>query len=108
MTITARTGIWVQAGWMEHRGVPHAIRIGIGRDQWCVAVYPPGSKFPAERAVVGTREEAEATARSMINALLKKAIGAEALAAPEPILPLEERWTMTTAAEFRAKADQCE
>jgi len=53
---------------MEHRGVRYAIRIGIGRGQWCVAVYPPGNRFPAERAVVGTREDAEATARSMINA----------------------------------------
>jgi len=42
-----------------------------------VAVYPPGNSFPAERTVVGTREGAEATARAMSNALLKKAIRAE-------------------------------
>jgi hypothetical protein len=53
---------------MEHRGVRYAIRIGIAREQWRVAIYPPGNRFPIERAVVGPREEAELVARAMINA----------------------------------------
>jgi hypothetical protein len=61
---------------MEHRGVRYAIRIGIAPGQWCLAIYPPGDGLPKERLLFGTREEAEATARSMINALLKKAIRA--------------------------------
>lgn len=70
--ITARTGNWVQANRMEHRGARYAIRVGIARGQWCVAIHRPGADLPTERTVVGTREEALATARSMINALLKK------------------------------------
>jgi hypothetical protein len=62
---------------MEHRGVRYAIRIGISPGQWGVAIYPPGDRMPKERLVFGTREEAEATARSMINALSKKALRAE-------------------------------
>jgi hypothetical protein len=62
---------------MEHRGVSYAIRIGISPGQWCVAIYPEGDGIPKERLVYGTREEAEATAHSMINALLKKAIRPE-------------------------------
>jgi hypothetical protein len=62
---------------MEHRGVRYAIRIGIAREQWRVAIYPPGNRLPVERAVVGTREEAELVARAMINAWLKKATSAE-------------------------------
>jgi hypothetical protein len=42
-----------------------------------VAVYPSDHGMPKERPVFGTREDAEATARSMINALMKKAIRAE-------------------------------
>jgi hypothetical protein len=57
---------------MEHRGVRYAIRQGIAPGQWCVAIYPQGDGMPKEKTVFGTREEAEATARSMINALLKK------------------------------------
>jgi len=33
------------------------------------------NQLPKERIVIGPREDAEATARSMINAWLKKAIG---------------------------------
>jgi len=47
---------------MEHRGVRYAIRIGIQREEWRVAIYP---------YVLGTYEDAEITARSMINAWLK-------------------------------------
>jgi len=62
---------------MEYRGIRYAIRIGIAPGQWCVAIYPPDHGMPKERPVFGTREAAVATARSMINALLKKAIRAE-------------------------------
>jgi hypothetical protein len=55
---------------MAHRGVRYTIRIGIEREQWRVAIYPPG--MPIEKTVFGTREDAEITARSMINAWLKK------------------------------------
>jgi uncharacterized protein YjiS (DUF1127 family) len=60
----------VQDDFMEHRGVRYAIRIGIERKQWRVAIQDPGTGF--ERTVFGTREDAEMTARSMINAWLKK------------------------------------
>jgi hypothetical protein len=64
--------ILVQINSMEHRGVRYAIRIGIERTQWRVAIHPPGNRLPEERTVSGTREDAEITARSMINAWLKK------------------------------------
>jgi hypothetical protein len=62
---------------MHYRGVRHAIRIGIAPGQWCVAIYPPDDGMPKEKPVFGTREDAEGTARSMINALLKKFIRPE-------------------------------
>jgi hypothetical protein len=62
---------------MEHRGVRYALRIGIAPAQWCVAIYPPDDRMPKEKLVFGTRQEAEATAHSMINALMKKAVRAE-------------------------------
>jgi hypothetical protein len=37
-----------------------------------VAIYPPGNGLPKERTVLGTHEDAEITARSMINAWLKQ------------------------------------
>ena len=57
---------------MEHRGVRYAIRIGIAREQWRVAIHPPGNVLPKERTVLGTREDAEIIARSMIDAWLRK------------------------------------
>jgi hypothetical protein len=57
---------------MEHRDVRYAIRIGIARSQWQVAIYFPNNEVPEERAVVGTRQDAEIAARSMIDAWLKK------------------------------------
>ena len=80
--ITARTGIWVQANSMEHRGIRYAIKVGIARGQWCVAIHRPGDDLPTERTVFGTREEAKATARSMISALLKKATRPENAGSP--------------------------
>jgi hypothetical protein len=62
---------------MDHRGIRYAIRIGIAPGQWRAAIYPPGDPLPKERTVFGTREDAEVTARSMINSWLKKAIRAE-------------------------------
>jgi hypothetical protein len=57
---------------MEHRGVRYEIRKGIEREQWRAAIYLPGNRLPKERTVFGTREDAEITAPSMINAWLKK------------------------------------
>jgi hypothetical protein len=57
---------------MQHRGVRYAIRIGIQKGGWQVAIYPPGNGLPKERTVVGTHEDAEIMARSTINAWLKK------------------------------------
>ena len=57
---------------MEYRGVRYAIRIGIARGQWQVAVYLPDKELPKQTTVVGTRQAAEAAANSIINAWLKK------------------------------------
>jgi hypothetical protein len=57
---------------MQHKGIHYAIRIGIAPAQWRVAIDIPGKRLPEERTVSGTRRDAEATARSMINAWLKK------------------------------------
>jgi hypothetical protein len=57
---------------MEHRDIRYAIRIGIEKDQWRVAIYPRGRRLPEERTVFGAREDAESTARYMINAWFKK------------------------------------
>jgi hypothetical protein len=57
---------------MEYRGVHYAIRLGIERGPWHVAIYPPGRSLPRERTVFGKREDALFHARSMINAWLQK------------------------------------
>jgi hypothetical protein len=57
---------------MEYRGVRYAIRIGIARGQWQVAIYLPDKELPKEKTVVGTRREAEIAAGSIIDAWLKK------------------------------------
>jgi hypothetical protein len=72
---------------MEHRGIRYAIRIGIARDQWRVAIHIPDKRQPEERAVFGTRKDAETTARSMINAWLKKRDEARRTAANIAKLP---------------------
>jgi len=64
--------ILIKTNFMEHRGVRYAIRIGIERGQWRVAIHPPGNGLPEERTVFGTREDAKIAARSMISAWLKK------------------------------------
>jgi hypothetical protein len=53
-------------------GIRYAIRIGIARERWRVAILFPGTTLPKERTVSGTRKDAETAARSMINAWLKK------------------------------------
>ena len=58
---------------MEYKGVRYAILLGTARQQWRVAIYLVPNQLPKERTVVGTREDAEITARSMIAAWLKKA-----------------------------------
>ena len=72
MAITERTCILVQNAVMEHRGIHYAVRIGIAREQWRVAIYPLGNGLPKEKTVFGTHEDAKATARSMINSWLKQ------------------------------------
>jgi hypothetical protein len=57
---------------MEYRGIRCAILVGITREQWRVAIHAVPNELPRERTVFGTREDAELTARSMINAWLKK------------------------------------
>ena len=62
----------VQNNVMKHRGIRYAVRLGIEREQWRVAIYPPGNGLATERTVLGTYEYAAITARSMIDALLRK------------------------------------
>jgi hypothetical protein len=57
---------------MEYRGVRYAIRIGIKREQWQLAIYLPDKERPEERPAVGTRQAAESAARSFIDAWMKK------------------------------------
>jgi hypothetical protein len=52
-----------------------------------VAVHIPGKGLPEERTVFGTREDAETTARSMINAWLRKHDEARRIAANVAKLP---------------------
>jgi hypothetical protein len=59
---------------MEYRGVRYAIRIGIDKGQWRLAVYLPDSELPAEKRVIGTRQDAESAARAIINAWLKRRV----------------------------------
>jgi hypothetical protein len=56
---------------VEYKGIRYAIRLGIEREQWFVAIYPAGVEMP-EKAISGSREEAESQAHSMINRWLKK------------------------------------
>jgi hypothetical protein len=77
IVITAQPAFWSTIDFMEHRGIRYAIRMGIAREEWRVAIHLPGDVLPKERTVFGTRKDAEITARSMINAWLKKAIRAE-------------------------------
>jgi hypothetical protein len=70
--LSALKQAFVRDGHRAALSVRYAIRIGIAREQWRVAIHIPGKGLPEERTVFGTRGDAEATARSMINAWLKK------------------------------------
>jgi hypothetical protein len=59
---------------MEYRGVRYAIRIGIDKGLWQLAVYLPDSELPEEKPIVGTRQEAEFAARAIIDAWRKKRV----------------------------------
>jgi hypothetical protein len=50
------------------------IRIGINKGLWQLAVYLPDRESPAERPVIGTRQDAEIAAHAIIDAWLKKRI----------------------------------
>jgi len=75
IVITDRKRNFRQSDFMEHRGIPYAIRVGIAREQWRVVIHIPGKGLAEERTVFGTRNDAETKARSMINAWLKKRNG---------------------------------
>jgi hypothetical protein len=54
--------------------IANAIRIGIARDQWQVAVYLPDKELPKETTVFGTRRDAEIAASSIIDAWIKRRV----------------------------------
>ena len=54
---------------MEYRGIRFVLRTTIVRGQWRVVVYIREND-PVERTVKGSRRDAEAAARAMINRLL--------------------------------------
>ena len=56
----------------KYRGVRYAIRIGIARGQWQVAIYLADKELPKETTVVGTRRDAEIAANRIIDAWMKK------------------------------------
>ena len=68
--------------------IRYAIRIGIAREEWRVVIHIPDKRLPVERAVFGTREDAQTAARSMINAWLKKRD--EARGSPTNVAKLSE------------------
>src|SRR5215467_14621452 len=72
IVITEQTGVSGPNLSYEHRGIRYAVRIGIARNQWRVAINIPDKRLPVERTVFGTYKDAETTAHSMINAWLKK------------------------------------
>jgi hypothetical protein len=57
---------------MEYRGIRYAIRIGINRRRLQLVVYLPDREAPAERPVIGKRQDAEIAAHAIIDAWLKK------------------------------------
>ena len=56
---------------MEYRGIRYTIRTRIERQEWYVAIHPNGVELSG-KVVVGSREEAELQAHSMINDWLRK------------------------------------
>jgi hypothetical protein len=55
---------------MKYRRIQYAVRTTIARDKWRVAIYIEPKK-PIERTVNGSKREAEAAAKVMIDRLLK-------------------------------------
>ena len=55
---------------MKYRRIQYAIRTTIARYKWRVAIYIEQDK-PIERTVNGSKREAEAAAKVMIDRLLK-------------------------------------
>jgi hypothetical protein len=56
---------------MEYKGVRYTIRVGIEPEQWAVAIHPLDRESPVKK-IIGTRTDAEAAARSMINDWLQR------------------------------------
>jgi hypothetical protein len=56
---------------MKYRGVRYALRTGIVRHEWWVAIYIEENEPPVERRVKGSRREAELAAEGIICRLLK-------------------------------------
>jgi hypothetical protein len=66
--------VQVQTNVMEYRGVRYAIRIGIDKGHWQLAVFLPDSELRAEKPVIGTRQDAESAAHAIIDAWLKRRV----------------------------------
>jgi hypothetical protein len=56
---------------MECRRIRYTVRARIERGEWYVAIYPDGIELPG-KVVVGSREEAELQAHSMIDDWLRR------------------------------------
>ena len=56
---------------MEYRGIRYTLRTRIERQEWYVAIHPDGVERPG-KVVVGSREDAELQALSMIDAWLRR------------------------------------
>jgi hypothetical protein len=50
---------------MQYRGIRYTIRTRIERDEWYVAIHPDDVELPG-KVVVGSRQDAEFRALSMI------------------------------------------
>ena len=56
---------------MQYRGIRYTVRARIERGEWYVAIYPDGAELRG-KAVVGSREDAEFRAHSMISDWLRR------------------------------------
>jgi hypothetical protein len=56
---------------VEYRGIRYTIRARLEREQWSVAIHPAGVEMKG-RVVIGSREQAELEARTLINDWLKR------------------------------------
>lgn len=55
---------------MEYKGIRYALRLGIVREEWSVAIHPPSTRA-IEKPIKGTRLMAERKALSMIETWLE-------------------------------------